>query len=73
MIYTFIMSSFIIKELEANEISILKSLWCILKGSMKKMSKIIHMRTKTIFCIKRELILIRKRMINRKSNELHVC
>ena len=31
MIYTFIKLSLIIKELEANEISTLKSLWCILK------------------------------------------
>ena len=31
MIYTFIISSLIIKELEANEISTLKSLCCILK------------------------------------------
>ena len=31
MIYTFIMLSLIIKELEAIEISTLKSLWCILK------------------------------------------
>ena len=34
MIYTFIMLSLIIKELEANEISTLKSLWCILKHNM---------------------------------------
>ena len=32
MIYTFIMLSLIIKELEANEISTLKRLWCILKS-----------------------------------------
>ena len=31
MIYTFIKLSLIIKEIEANEISTLKSLWCILK------------------------------------------
>ena len=31
MIYTFIKLSLIIKELEANEISTLKNLWCILK------------------------------------------
>ena len=30
MIYTFIILSLIIKELEANEISTLKSFWCIL-------------------------------------------
>ena len=30
MTYTFIMLSLIIKELEAKEISTLKSLWCIL-------------------------------------------
>ena len=33
MIYTFIKLSLIIKELEANEISTLKSLWCILNIS----------------------------------------
>ena len=34
MIYTFIMLSLIIKELEANEISTLKNLWCILKTEL---------------------------------------
>ena len=34
MIYTFITLTLIIKELEANEISTLKSLWCILKVSI---------------------------------------
>ena len=39
MIYTFIKLSLIIKELEANEISTLKSLWCILNvSSMQKKS-----------------------------------
>ena len=36
MIYTFIKLSLIIKELEANEISTLKSLWCILKEEEEK-------------------------------------
>ena len=36
MIYTFIKLSLIIKELEANEISTLKSLWCILKNHCMK-------------------------------------
>ena len=35
MIYTFIILSLIIQELEANEISTLKSLWCILKLSYR--------------------------------------
>ena len=35
MIYTFIILSLIIKELEANEISTLKILWCILQAVLR--------------------------------------
>ena len=40
MIYTFIILSLIIKELAANQISTLKSLWCILKEISKPDSAI---------------------------------
>ena len=54
MIYTFIKLSLIIKELEANEISTLKSLWCILNSimlrahDMKDISDNLLTRTKLI-------------------------
>ena len=45
MVYTFLMLSLMIKEIEANEISTFKSLWCILKEENTCYSIIIHLIT----------------------------